>query len=111
MIPSFNSCVDQLLETLRPLADGKTAVSMKDHISDFTMDVISKVVPRNHAKCTKITLSFVQVAFSTDFSKIWDSNSLGLKYAKVDGSLHSIISLCGQGSQKQFQLPIPYKVK
>ena len=48
MIPSFNTCVDQLLETLRPLADGETPVPMKDHISDLTMDVISKVLPTTH---------------------------------------------------------------
>lgn len=43
MIPSFNMCVDKFLADLKPLADGNTAAPMKDHISDLTMDVISKV--------------------------------------------------------------------
>ena len=43
LIPSFNECVDQFLERLRPLADGKTQVPMKEEFSTLTLNVISKV--------------------------------------------------------------------
>ena len=43
LVPSFNECADKFIEGLRPLADGKTMVSMKEHIAEVTLDVISKV--------------------------------------------------------------------
>ena len=43
LIPIFNECVDQFLERLRPLADGKTQVPMKEEFAAVTMDVICKV--------------------------------------------------------------------
>jgi len=43
LVPSFNECADKLIERLRPLADGKTTVPMKDHLAEVTLDVISKV--------------------------------------------------------------------
>ena len=44
LVPVFNECVDQFLERLRPLADGKTQVSMKEQFDILTLDVISKVL-------------------------------------------------------------------
>ncbi len=35
--------MDDFLEKLKPLADGKTVVPLKDHIQDFVLDVVSKV--------------------------------------------------------------------
>jgi len=43
LVPSFNECADKLIERLRPLADGKTTVPMKEHLAEVTLDVISKV--------------------------------------------------------------------
>ena len=43
LVPSFNSCVDVMINKLKPLADGKTEVPMKDILSNTTLDVISKV--------------------------------------------------------------------
>ncbi len=43
LLPSFNECTDKLLEGIRPLADGKTTVPMKQHLSEVTLNVISKV--------------------------------------------------------------------
>lgn len=43
LVPSFNECVDQFLERLRPLADCRTQVSMIQQFSELTLDVISKV--------------------------------------------------------------------
>ena len=43
LIPIFNECVDQFLERLRPLADGKTQVPMKEEFAAVTMDIICKV--------------------------------------------------------------------
>ena len=42
-MPSFNECADKFIEGLRPLADGKTTVPMKEHLAEVTLDVISKV--------------------------------------------------------------------
>ena len=42
-LPVFNECVDAFLERLRPHADGKTEVSMKEAFHEATLDVISKV--------------------------------------------------------------------
>jgi len=43
LVPSFNECADKFIERLRPLADGKTTVPMKEHLAEVTLDVISKV--------------------------------------------------------------------
>ena len=43
LIPSFNECVDQFLERLRPLADGKTEVPMMEEFGTLTLDILSKV--------------------------------------------------------------------
>ncbi len=43
LLPSFNKCVDVLLDNIRPLADGKTDVPMKQHLAECTLYVISKV--------------------------------------------------------------------
>eukprot|EP00731_Ephydatia_muelleri_P028804 Em0020g448a len=40
----FNECVDAFLEGLRPLADGKTEVPMKEAFHEATLDVISKLL-------------------------------------------------------------------
>ena len=43
LLPKFNECVDALLEKLRPLADGRTEVPMKEVFHEAALDVISKV--------------------------------------------------------------------
>ena len=43
LVPSFNEGADKFIEGLRPLADGKTTVPMKEHLAEVTQDVISKV--------------------------------------------------------------------
>ena len=43
LIPSFNKCVDQFLEKLKPLADGKTQVPMVEEFATLTLDIICKV--------------------------------------------------------------------
>ena len=43
LVPSFNECADKFIQGLRPLADGKTTVPMKEHLAEVTLDVISKV--------------------------------------------------------------------
>ncbi len=43
ILPAFNDCVNLFIEKLRPSADGVTPVLMKQHLSEVTMDVISKV--------------------------------------------------------------------
>ena len=43
LLPSFNECTDKLLDNIRPLADGRTTVPMKQHLAEVTLDVISKV--------------------------------------------------------------------
>ena len=44
LIPKFNECVDTFVEKLRPLADGKTEVPMKEAFHEAALDVISKVI-------------------------------------------------------------------
>ena len=39
----FNECANTLLERLRPVADGKTEVSMKEAFHEMALDAISKV--------------------------------------------------------------------
>ncbi|KAL5473738.1 hypothetical protein EMCRGX_G028273 [Ephydatia muelleri] len=87
-LPVFNECVDTFLERLRPHADGKTEVSMKEAFQEATLDVISKV------------------AFSSDFSKTWDSKRLGLKYA-TNSELSHLSSVSFKGIQKSFMTTFP----
>ena len=47
-LPVFNECVDTFLERLRPHADGKTEVSMKEAFHKATLDAISKVRKRQY---------------------------------------------------------------
>ena len=113
MVPSFNECVDQFLEKLRSMADGKSKVPMKEHISDLTNDVISKVIT---GMCTCLmtiagTNITSKVAFSSDFTKQWAGKYLGMKHSSSSDSLHSIIALCFTGIQKQFQSVLPYHVR
>lgn len=46
LVPKFNSLVDDSLEKLKPLADGKTIVPLSNHIRDFVLNVVSEVSPR-----------------------------------------------------------------
>ncbi|KAL5473747.1 hypothetical protein EMCRGX_G028291 [Ephydatia muelleri] len=87
-LPVFNECVDTFLERLRPHADGKTEVSMKEAFHEATLDVISKV------------------AFSSDFSKTWDSKRLGLKYT-TNSELSHLSSVSFKGVQKSFITTFP----
>ena len=48
LLVKFNECGDAFLERLRPLADGKTEVSMKEALHETTLGVISKVWVVNH---------------------------------------------------------------
>ena len=48
LLVKFNECGDAFLERLRPLADGKTEVSMNEALHETTLDVISKVWVVNH---------------------------------------------------------------
>ena len=43
LLPAFNECASIFLEKLRPLADGKKEVSMKEAFREIALDVISKV--------------------------------------------------------------------
>ena len=43
LVPSFNECADKFIEGLRPLADGKTMVPIKEHLAKVTQDAIGKV--------------------------------------------------------------------
>eukprot|EP00731_Ephydatia_muelleri_P028736 Em0020g380a len=87
-LPVFNECVDTFLERLRPHADGKTEVSMKEAFHEATLDVISKV------------------AFSSDFSKTWDSKRLGLKYT-TNSELSHLSSVSFKGVQKSLTATFP----
>ncbi|XP_064388742.1 cholesterol 24-hydroxylase-like [Halichondria panicea] len=87
LLPSFNKCVDVLLDSIRPLADGETDVPMKQHLAECTLYVISKV------------------AFGSDFSDQWDDKSLGLKRAKGTGKLTFLISNVFKGLMKRQKSP------
>ena len=39
----INECVTKVVDQLKPLADGKSFVGMKDFLHTITADVISKV--------------------------------------------------------------------
>lgn len=85
LVEPLNSLVDHFLEELKPLADGKTEVLMSDHVRDFTLGVVSKVV------------------FGTDFNKIWDSQSLNITLpAEFKNPLTYVISKVLDGCQKGF---------
>eukprot|EP00731_Ephydatia_muelleri_P028730 Em0020g374a len=85
LLPMFNECVDTFLEGLRPHADGKTEVSMKEAFHEVALDVISKV------------------AFSSDFSKTWDHKSLGLKYT-TNSMLSHLSSVGLKGVRRSFSV-------
>eukprot|EP00731_Ephydatia_muelleri_P028755 Em0020g399a len=85
LLPMFNECVDTFLEGLRPHADGKTEVSMKEAFHEVALDVISKV------------------AFSSDFSKTWDHKSLGLKYT-TNSKLSHLSSVGLKGVRRSFSV-------
>lgn len=46
------------------------------------------------------------MAFGTDFTKTWSEKSLGLKYAKGNGTLSFLIRLTVEGIQESFGNPI-----
>ena len=70
LVPSFNECADKFLEGLRPLADGKTTVPMKEHLAEVTQDVISKV------GCTCAAVKFsLNIDQSTKEFTVVDLNS------------------------------------
>eukprot|EP00731_Ephydatia_muelleri_P028768 Em0020g412a len=46
----FNECANTLLERLRPLADGKTEVSMKEAFHEMALDAISKLFHPHETK-------------------------------------------------------------
>ena len=50
LVPSFNECADKFIQGLRPLADGKTTVPMKEHLAQVTEDAISKVGLNYHTQ-------------------------------------------------------------
>ncbi len=58
ILPAFNGCIDLFLEKLAPFTDGVTPVPMKEHLSEVTLDVISKVqticYQCNHKVCSSI---------------------------------------------------------
>ncbi|KAL5473724.1 hypothetical protein EMCRGX_G028258 [Ephydatia muelleri] len=87
-LPVFNECIDTFLERLRPHSDGKTEVSMKEAFHEATLDVISKV------------------AFSSDFSKTWDSKRFGLKYT-TNSELSHLTSVSFKGVEKSFMATFP----
>lgn len=37
LLPSFNECTDKILEGIQPLADEKTTVLVKQHLSEVTL--------------------------------------------------------------------------
>ena len=43
LVFSFNGCVDELVDNLKQLADGKTQVPMKEKMKNIALEVISKV--------------------------------------------------------------------
>ena len=43
LVPSFNECVDVFLDKIRPMADGSTPVPIRQHLTECTLYVISKV--------------------------------------------------------------------
>ncbi|KAL5473734.1 hypothetical protein EMCRGX_G028268 [Ephydatia muelleri] len=88
LLVKFNECGDTFLERLRPHADGKTEVSMKEAFHEATLDAISKA------------------AFSLDFNNLWNSKSLGLKYT-TNATLSHLASTAFKGVQTSFIFPLP----
>ncbi len=113
LLPSFNECTDKLLEGIRPLADGKTTVPMKHHLSEVTLNVISKVhiglCVYMHIIMFSRSNSTSQVAFGSDFSGKWDA-TLGLKWVKGNGKLTFLVSHAFEGLQKSFDGGLAYAV-
>ena len=68
---SFNSIVDDFLDKLKPLADGKTEVPMADHVKEFTLDVVNKVmkinihyvVPNHYLHYNRLCLELISIKF------------------------------------------------
>ncbi|KAL5473718.1 hypothetical protein EMCRGX_G028252 [Ephydatia muelleri] len=88
LLVKFNECGDTFLERLRPHADGKTEVSMKEAFHEATLDVISKA------------------AFSSDFNNMWNSKSLGLKYT-TNATLSHLASTALKGVMTSYIFPLP----
>ncbi|KAL5473722.1 hypothetical protein EMCRGX_G028256 [Ephydatia muelleri] len=88
LLVKFNECGDAFLERLKPHADGKTEVSMKEAFHETALDVISKV------------------AFSSDFNNMWNSKSLGLKYT-TNATLSHLASTAFKGIETSFIFPLP----
>ena len=134
LVPAFNECVDWFLERLKPLADGKTQVPMGEEFANLTLNIISRVCIAVSAQihtAQEILLSvmcmqyifpciqtgqnvlvhystpyILQVAFGLDFSnQTWSDKFLGLKYAKVDGKLTSLVGHTLQGLQDSMYHP------
>ncbi|XP_064406602.1 cholesterol 24-hydroxylase-like [Halichondria panicea] len=95
ILPAFNSCIDLFLEKLAPFTDGVTPVPMKEHLSEVTLDVISKV------------------AFGTDFTKSWNTHMLGLTPNNQNGKLTFLINSSLRGLQKSLNQHVSgtYSVK
>ena len=74
LIPSFNSIMDDFLENLKPMADGKTVISLKENIQTFILDVISKVSHLMYQELIKPSQMIPQIIFGTDFTKIKPSS-------------------------------------
>ncbi|KAL5471054.1 hypothetical protein EMCRGX_G029129 [Ephydatia muelleri] len=62
LYPKFFESVEDFIKRLKPLADGKTQVSLKKQVYAASMDVISKVL------------------FSFDFEKEWKGRSFEIKH-------------------------------
>eukprot|EP00731_Ephydatia_muelleri_P008149 Em0004g487a len=89
LVPMFEKCVNKLLDQLRPLADGRTEVPMKKHLSDAATDVISKV------------------AFASDFSDVCQIKLAGLRnITVVEGKVDSLIQYVFVGVQKSLNNPL-----
>lgn len=90
--PMINECVTKVVDQLKPLADGKSFVGMKDFLHTITADVISKV------------------AFSSDFSHVWDEKSLGLKSVRYNGHIHHLVAKILEGVQRTLRNPVAFEL-
>ncbi len=105
LLPSFNECTNKLLEGIRPLADGKTIVPMKEHLSDVTLAVISKVFTMSrvfYSIHSNFGNSTFQVAFGSDFSKSNNDATAKLKWVKGNGKLTFLVAHAFKGLQRSF---------
>ena len=95
LVPSFNSCVDIMVNKLRPLADGKTEVPMKDILSSTTLEVISKV---SKIIITALIIPLLTLAcvgglegycnHSVCLSVCWQKSSEHMKISTLKQTLH-----------------------